>query len=111
VGGVRIIIDEELERFRVETLAREVAPTISALRDRAEEIRTAEVARAQSRLCALDPEAAALVDQITNRVVNKLLHEPTMRLKNASGTDQGDLYSDALVALFALDEDFTSSPE
>ncbi|CAB4726579.1 unannotated protein [freshwater metagenome] len=111
VGGVRIIIDEELERFRVETLAREVAPTISALRDRAEEIRTAEIARAQSRLCALDPEAAALVDQITNRVVNKLLHEPTMRLKNASGTDQGDLYSDALVALFALDEDFTSSPE
>lgn len=108
VGRVREIITEELERFRVETLAREIAPTITALRARADDIRASEIEQAQARLAELDPAAAALVEQITNSVVNKLLHEPTMRLKEASGTDQGDIYADALVALFALDEDLPS---
>jgi len=108
VGRVREIITEELERFRVETLAREIAPTITALRARADDIRASEIEQAQARLAELDPAAAALVEQITNSVVNKLLHEPTVRLKEASGTDQGDIYVDALVALFALDEDLPS---
>jgi glutamyl-tRNA reductase len=100
VGKVRVIINDELDRFRFESLAREVAPLVSALRDRAEELRQAELDRAVD----LEPDERALLDDVTRRLVNKLLHEPTVRLKDAAGSARGELYADALAALFALDE-------
>jgi glutamyl-tRNA reductase len=104
VGKVRVIITEELDRFRVERSARQVAPLVAALRARAEELRTREIDRRAARLEALDPSAREIIEQVTRGVVNKLLHEPTIRVKDAAGTAQGELLADALADLFALDE-------
>jgi len=104
VGKVRVIINDELDRFRMASFAREVAPLVASLRARAEELRTAELERLSSRLGALEPEARELVEQATRGLLNKLLHEPTVRLKEAAGSARGELYADALAALFALDE-------
>lgn len=107
VATVREIIGEELERFQAERAARAVAPLITSLRDHAESVRQAELIRFRSKLDALDPEARQTVDALTQGIVNKLLHEPTVRLKDAAGTARGELYSDALASLF----DFSESEE
>jgi glutamyl-tRNA reductase len=104
VGKVRVIINDELDRYRLASLAREVAPLVTSLRARAEEVRASELERIAARLEALGPDARDLVEQVTRGLVNKLLHEPTVRLKDAAGSARGELYADALAALFALDE-------
>jgi glutamyl-tRNA reductase len=111
VGKVRVIISDELDRFRVERFAREIAPLVTSLRDHVEEFRESELERASARLDALDPAAREVVEQITRGFVNKLLHEPTVRLKDASGSAHGELNADAIAALFALDEPPSSSNE
>ncbi len=102
VAQVRLIIAEELERQRVEHSAREVAPLISALRERAETVRTGELDRFRAKLDGLDPAARQVVEALTEGIVNKLLHEPTVQVKQAAGTARGELYADALTALFDL---------
>ena len=104
VGKVRVIINDELDRYRLASFAREVAPIVTSLRARAEELRASELERIAARLEALGPDARDLVEQVTRGLVNKLLHEPTVRLKDAAGSARGELYADALAALFALDE-------
>jgi len=104
IGKVREIITAELDRFRVEHSAREVAPLVAALRDRGESVRTAELERFRRRLDGLDPEAREAVEALTRGIVNKLLHDPTVRVKDAAGSPRGDLYADALVELFGLAE-------
>jgi glutamyl-tRNA reductase len=104
VGKVRVIINDELDRYRLASFAREVAPLVTSLRARAEEVRASELERIAARLEALGPDARDLVEQVTRGLVNKLLHEPTVRLKDAAGSARGELYADALAALFALDE-------
>jgi glutamyl-tRNA reductase len=112
VAQVRLIIAEELERQRVEHSAREVAPLISALRERAEAVRTGELDRFRAKLDGLDPAARQVVEALTEGIVNKLLHEPTVQVKQAAGTARGELYADALTALFDLpDRARTSEPE
>jgi len=64
----------------------------------------AELERRAARLGQLDPAARELVEQVTRAVVNKLLHEPTVRVKEAAGTAEGETLADALADLFALDE-------
>jgi glutamyl-tRNA reductase len=104
IGRVRDIIAEELDRHRLERSAREVAPLVTALRARGEEVRAVELERFRSRIDALDPAARNVVEAITQGIVNKLLHEPTVRVKDAAGTARGDLYADALAELFDLPE-------
>jgi len=104
VATVREIIGEELERFQTDRAAREVAPLITSLRDHAESVRQAELTRFRSKLEALDPEDRQTVDALTQGILNKLLHEPTVRLKDAAGTARGELYSDALASLFNFSE-------
>ena len=104
VGNVREIITDELDRFRLERSAREVAPLVAALRDRGETLRQAELERLTARLRSLTPEQREAVEQLTRGLVSKLLHEPTVRLKDAAGSARGELLADALTALFALDE-------
>jgi len=102
VSKVRTIIDEERERFIDSVTAREVAPTIAALRERAEALRIAELGRQRSRLEGLDPKQRDAVEAVTRGVLAKLLHDPTVRLKDAAGTPRGDRLSDALRELFDL---------
>lgn len=98
---LREIIADELERYRIERSAREVAPIVTALRQRVEELRLRELDRLGGEYAA-DPAVRAAVDAVTRGLVNKLLHEPTVRLKDVAGTARGDLYADALTDLFAL---------
>ena len=67
-------------------------------------MRQTELNRFRSKLDALDPDARAMVEALSHGIVNKLLHEPTVRLKDAAGTARGELYSDALGALFDIRE-------
>jgi glutamyl-tRNA reductase len=108
VEGVRTIIDEEHERYLVASSAREVAPIIVSLRDRAEVVRRAELERYRSRLGDLDASQLDAVEALTHGIIGKLLHDPQLALKDAAGSPRGDRLVAALRDLFALDEDPTN---
>ena len=71
---------------------------------RAEEIRSEELARVGSRLSELSPRERETVETLTTQIVNKLLHAPTVRMKQAAAAADGVLYADAVRHLFDLDE-------
>jgi glutamyl-tRNA reductase len=98
----QVIIEDELNRYRTTTTAREAAPLVTALREHAEGVRSAELDRIESRLSGLDETQRAAVEALTKGIVAKLLHEPTVRLKDAAGTAKGDRLSDAVRDLFDL---------
>jgi glutamyl-tRNA reductase len=99
------IVAEEAERFRAWQASRGVVPAIASLRARAEEIRERELARAGRRLADLSPEERRAVEAVTVQIVNKLLHDPTVRLKEAAAGADGAAYADAVRHLFGLDAD------
>jgi glutamyl-tRNA reductase len=74
---------------------------VVALRQRAEEVRAAEVARLARNLGPAEREA---LDALSRGLVAKLLHEPTVRLKEAGGTARGERLAEATRELFDLDE-------
>lgn len=80
------IVAEELDVFQRWWDGLRVVPTIAALRDRAEAVRRAEVRRAFRKLGALSDDQRAVVEALTTSIVNKLLHQPTARLKAADGS-------------------------
>ena len=82
-----------------------MVPAIASLRARAEEIRTAELARAESRLDRLPDGGRDVVDAVTAQIVNKLLHLPTVRMKEAAVGADGLVYADVVRHLFGLGED------
>ena len=79
-------------------------PAIASLRARAESIRTSELERAEGRLHSLSPSERRAVESLTAQIVNKLLHAPTVRMKQAAAAADGVLYADAVRHLFDLDE-------
>jgi glutamyl-tRNA reductase len=93
------LIDEEVARFRELTTARQVAPVVTALREHVESVRAAETERLGRKLTAAERDA---VDAVTKGIVAKLLHEPTVQLKDAAGTVRGERLADALRELFGL---------
>ena len=97
------IVAAEAERFREWQVSLAVVPAIASLRARAEEIRVGELARA--RLERLSESERTLVEAITAQIVNKLLHLPTVRLKEAAAAADGVIYADVVRHLFGLDED------
>ncbi|HEY1737577.1 MAG TPA: glutamyl-tRNA reductase [Acidimicrobiia bacterium] len=103
IGKAREILATQVERFREERAERLVAPLVTALRRRANEVRTAELERHRAKLATLDPETVALIESITKGVTNKLLHDPTVQVKQAAGTERGELLADSLTTLFDLD--------
>jgi len=102
LGAVQAIINDEVQRYLAVATQREAAPLIAALRDRAEAMRLAELARYRTRLAGLDPRQQEAVDALTRGLLGKLLHEPTVQLKDAAGSPHGDELADALRALFDL---------
>jgi glutamyl-tRNA reductase len=102
VSRVQGIIMDELERFQTDRTARELTPLVTSLRQRGEAIRATELERFRAKLADLDPATRNAVEALSVGIVNKLLHEPTVRLKDAAGTARGELYADALAALFDL---------
>jgi glutamyl-tRNA reductase len=102
IGKVREILAAEIDRYRADRSGREVAPLVTSLRDFGEDVRVGEIERFRAKLERLDPDQRAVVEALTQGIVNKLLHEPTARVKDAAGTPRGEYYADALAALFDL---------
>jgi glutamyl-tRNA reductase len=103
VGRVEAILEEELHGYLEATSAREVAPIVVALRERAEATRLAELDRFRNRLATLGPAEARAVDALSKSLVAKLLHEPTVVLKGAAGSSRGDRLLAALRELFGIE--------
>jgi glutamyl-tRNA reductase len=99
VARVRDLVDEEVSRFRELSTSRRVVPLVVDLRQRAEAVRAAEVERLGRKL---DPDAREALEAVSRSLVAKLLHEPTVRLKDAAGTVRGDRLAEALRDLFDL---------
>jgi glutamyl-tRNA reductase len=105
VTAVRVIVDDELQRFAAVSNAREVDPVVTALRQRADDLRVGELTRHASRLAGLDAEQRASVEHLTRSLVAKLLHDPTVRLKDAAGSSRGDRLAESIRDLFDLPDD------
>jgi len=103
IAKVEAIIAEEVQRFLDASVAREAAPLVAALRERAEQVRQAELTRLAARLDGLDDRQRQAVEALTRGILNKLLHEPTVRLKDAAGSPRGESLAAALRALFDLE--------
>jgi glutamyl-tRNA reductase len=103
VTAAEAVLNDELERYLDASSAREVAPMIVALRERAEMVRQAELERFRGRLDELGADQAELVDAVTRRLVSKLLHQPTVVLKDAAGSPRGDRLVAALRELFEIE--------
>jgi glutamyl-tRNA reductase len=102
VPRVEDIIEEEVESFRRRYLELEVEPLVAALRLRAEEIREQEVERALRDLGDVDPATAERIEHLSRTLVKKLLHEPTVRLRERAGTGDSDDVAAAVRELFGL---------
>ncbi|HEV2760050.1 MAG TPA: hypothetical protein VGV86_10835, partial [Acidimicrobiales bacterium] len=102
VAPVRAIVAEEVDRWVEVTTARQATPTVSALHQRAEDLRVAELARYRNRLAGLEPREREAVEALTRSLLAKLLHDPTVRLKDAAGSAKGERLAGALTELFDL---------
>ena len=102
VTAVQAIVDSELERYVDESTARSVAPLVASLRARGDLVRSAELQRLSARLGDLDDRQREAVEALAAGVVGKLLHEPTVRMKDAAGTARGERLAEALRDLFDL---------
>ena len=102
VAAVEAMVVEEVERFVAVSSAREVAPLVAALHDRGEMVRQGEIDRQRARLGDLDDRQLEAVEALTRGIVAKLLHDPTVGLKDAAGSPRGERLAEALRDLFDL---------
>jgi glutamyl-tRNA reductase len=109
VAAVRAIVAEELAARISARHAARVSPTVIALRAKAAEVVEAELDRLNGKLGPLDERAKAEISRAMQRVVGKLLHAPTVRVKELAGSPGGDTYEAALRVLFDLDQDAIDS--
>ena len=99
------IVQEELNGANDWLRSLEVVPTIATLRESVDEIRRGELARLSGRIAGLSDEQRAQVELLTTSIVNKILHTPTVKMKEAAGRQECYLYTDALRTLFGLNGD------
>ena len=97
------IVEQELANVNDWLRSLEVVPTIATLRESVEQIRRGELERLGGKISGLTDEQRAQVDMLTNSIVNKILHMPTVKMKEVAGRDQCYLYVDAVRTLFDLD--------
>jgi glutamyl-tRNA reductase len=103
VAAVRAIVAEEVAGHASAARAASVTPTVVALRAKAARVVDAELARLSGRLPGVDDRALGEIGQTVRRVVEKLLHAPTVRIKELAAAPGGDEYAAALRVLFDLD--------
>ncbi|MFH8789582.1 glutamyl-tRNA reductase [Streptomyces roseoverticillatus] len=103
VDQVRTIVSDEVAAFGAAQRAAHITPTVVALRTMAADVVASEIARLDGRLPDLDDKQRAEITQTVRRVVDKLLHAPTVRVKELASTPGGAGYADALRELFDLD--------
>ncbi len=96
------LVAEEAERFRAWRASLDVVPAITSLRARAEEIRNAELAKLKGRV---SDDERRTIESVTSQILNKLLHLPTIRMKEAAVSPDGAAYADAVRHLFGLEDE------
>jgi glutamyl-tRNA reductase len=96
------LVAEELERYRNWHASLGVVPAIASLRARAEEIRAGELAKLRGRL---SEDERRTVESVTSQILNKLLHLPTVRMKEAAVSADGAAYADVVRHLFGLEDE------
>jgi glutamyl-tRNA reductase len=99
------IVAAEAEKFHEWQASLEVVPAIASLRARAEEIREAELRKVEAVLGRLDESDRNAVESLTAQIVNKLLHLPTVRMKQAAAAADGVIYAEAVRHLFGLEDE------
>ncbi len=102
IPAVARIIAEEVDRFSDLTAEREMAPLVAALRERAEVVRAAEFERYRNRLSGLTDRQRGDVEALTRSLLAKVLHAPTVQLKEVAGSVQGEQLAEAVRVLFNL---------
>ncbi|MGW2492178.1 glutamyl-tRNA reductase [Streptomyces sp. NPDC001606] len=103
VDLVRRIVSDEVAAFGAAQRAAHITPTVVALRTMAADVVASEIARLDGRLPDLDERQRGEIRQAVHRVVDKLLHAPTVRVKQLAAEPGGAGYADALRTLFDLD--------
>ena len=103
VDAVRAIVAEEVLAYRGLQIEAQLAPTVAALRSKAAEVVAAELSRLDGRVPELNGQAREEVARTVRRVVDKLLHSPTVRVKELASEPNGHGYAEALRELFDLD--------
>ncbi|HEY7415555.1 MAG TPA: hypothetical protein VH593_10210, partial [Ktedonobacteraceae bacterium] len=107
---VKNIIAEEVTSFEHWLASLSVSGTITDLRQHVDAMRQQELARTIKQLSpGLSDREVAAVQELTTRLVNKLLHTPTRRLKDAAAAGQGHVYAEAMRYLFGLEEDYATN--
>ncbi|MGX1118914.1 glutamyl-tRNA reductase [Streptomyces ambofaciens] len=109
VDMVRRIVADEVAAFGAAQRAAHITPTVVALRSMAADVVAGEIARLEGRLPGLDDKHRAEITQTVKRVVDKLLHAPTVRVKQLAAEPGGAGYADALRTLFDLDQETVAS--
>lgn len=105
VEHVQSIIAEEVAAFERWLASLSVVDTISDLRRHADDLRQQELTRTMRQLSpTLSEREIAAVHELTTRLMNKMLHTPMLRLKDAAAAGQGHIYAEAMRYLFALEE-------
>jgi glutamyl-tRNA reductase len=102
--AARTIVAAEVANYLAGQRMAEVTPTVTALRQRAADVVEAELLRLDNRLPELDAAHRDEVAKTVRRVVDKLLHAPTVRVKQLASAPGGDSYAEALRELFELDQ-------
>ncbi|SED32088.1 glutamyl-tRNA reductase [Streptomyces misionensis] len=109
VDQVRRIVSDEVAAFGAAMRAAHITPTVVALRTMAADVVASEIARLHGRLPDLDERQRGEIRQAVHRVVDKLLHAPTVRVKQLAAEPGGAGYADALRTLFDLDPETVAS--
>lgn len=109
--GGRKIVTEEVQRFLQDEMAARYSGLISALRSEAEQTRIQELERYAGRLTSLGQDELDLVDALTRSLVNKLLHTPTVRMRELAATADGAQLAESLVKLFDITDDQDAGPD
>ncbi|MBV5245141.1 glutamyl-tRNA reductase [Mycolicibacterium sp. PAM1] len=102
--AARTIVAAEVANYLAGQRVAEVTPTVTALRQRAADVVEAELLRLDNRLPGLESSHRDEVANTVRRVVDKLLHAPTVRVKQLASAPGGDSYAEALRELFELDQ-------
>jgi glutamyl-tRNA reductase len=103
VEGVRRIVGAEVENYLAARVSERVAPTVVALREMASDVVAAELEWFTSKRPDLSESDRADVEHLLKRVVDKLMHAPTVRVKELAAEPDGESYAEALSRLFDLD--------
>jgi len=102
MAAAQAVVVEEVDRYLDAQRGRGAAPIVVALRERLDDLRSAELERRSSELSSLSDDQRAMLEALTRSLVAKIAHEPTIALKESAGTARGERLIEATRQLFDL---------